>query len=240
MRSGSRAWPRGSAHPRPERPRPRPFRTRRGAPVGSSRGAAPTRISAGTRHGRRRLRPAGTNRGRNEIANAAALGRARTGAGAGGWLGTPPRHSIPSRPPRRRARRRPPQPFMRYIEQVLPSPGETGVLLATLGELYPAVTANAPRTRAWSGSRAGRGWARCSPRSPAGGGSARRGALLLRPCRCAVAPENPAAGAVGGLWAVTGRRCPSGRIRGRRSRRCRVSRIRPRRRSGCRCGGGSA
>ncbi|HEX6383004.1 MAG TPA: helicase [Acidimicrobiia bacterium] len=31
--------------------------------------------------------------------------------------------------------------FLRYIEQVLPSLGETGVLLATPGELYPLVTA---------------------------------------------------------------------------------------------------
>ncbi len=31
--------------------------------------------------------------------------------------------------------------FLRYIEQVLPSLGETGVLLATPGELYPSVTA---------------------------------------------------------------------------------------------------
>jgi DNA helicase IV len=31
--------------------------------------------------------------------------------------------------------------FLRYIEQVLPSLGETGVLLATPGELYPGVTA---------------------------------------------------------------------------------------------------
>jgi DNA helicase IV len=33
--------------------------------------------------------------------------------------------------------------FMRYIEQVLPSLGETDVLLATIGELYPGVAANA-------------------------------------------------------------------------------------------------
>lgn len=33
--------------------------------------------------------------------------------------------------------------FLRYIEQVLPSLGETGVLLATTGELYPGVTATA-------------------------------------------------------------------------------------------------
>jgi DNA helicase IV len=39
--------------------------------------------------------------------------------------------------------------FLRYIEQVLPSLGETGVLLATPGELYPGVTArrhDAPAT----------------------------------------------------------------------------------------------
>jgi hypothetical protein len=33
--------------------------------------------------------------------------------------------------------------FLRYIEQVLPSLGETGVLLATTAELYPGVTATA-------------------------------------------------------------------------------------------------
>ncbi len=33
--------------------------------------------------------------------------------------------------------------FLRYIERVLPSLGETGVLLATTGELYPGVTATA-------------------------------------------------------------------------------------------------
>ena len=33
--------------------------------------------------------------------------------------------------------------FLRYIEQVLPSLGETGALLATTAELYPGVTANA-------------------------------------------------------------------------------------------------
>jgi len=39
--------------------------------------------------------------------------------------------------------------FLRYIGQVLPSLGETGVLLATIGELYPGVRANGidlPRT----------------------------------------------------------------------------------------------
>src|SRR6266702_3854392 len=36
--------------------------------------------------------------------------------------------------------------FLRYIEQVLPSLGETGVLLATTGELYPGVTATAAET----------------------------------------------------------------------------------------------
>jgi DNA helicase IV len=33
--------------------------------------------------------------------------------------------------------------FMRYIEQVLPSLGETGVVLATLGQLYPGVSVSA-------------------------------------------------------------------------------------------------
>ncbi|MDH6139212.1 DNA helicase IV [Kitasatospora sp. GP30] len=33
--------------------------------------------------------------------------------------------------------------FLRYIEQVLPSLGETGVRLATIGELYPGLTATA-------------------------------------------------------------------------------------------------
>lgn len=33
--------------------------------------------------------------------------------------------------------------FLRYIEQVLPSLGETGVVLATVGELFPAVVADA-------------------------------------------------------------------------------------------------
>jgi DNA helicase IV len=36
--------------------------------------------------------------------------------------------------------------FLRYIEQVLPSLGETGVLLATTAELYPGVTATAAET----------------------------------------------------------------------------------------------
>jgi DNA helicase IV len=34
--------------------------------------------------------------------------------------------------------------FMRYIEQVLPALGETGVVMATQGELYPGVVARAP------------------------------------------------------------------------------------------------
>jgi DNA helicase IV len=37
--------------------------------------------------------------------------------------------------------------FLRYIGQVLPSLGETGVLLATIGELYPGTTAEAVDTR---------------------------------------------------------------------------------------------
>ncbi|GAB2762675.1 AAA family ATPase [Salinifilum aidingensis] len=37
----------------------------------------------------------------------------------------------------------PNQTFLRYIEQVLPSLGETGVLLSTVGGLYPGVTATA-------------------------------------------------------------------------------------------------
>ena len=48
--------------------------------------------------------------------------------------------------------------FLRYIGQVLPSLGETSVLLATIGELYPGIAATGtepPRSR---GSRAGRGW----------------------------------------------------------------------------------
>src|SRR5690606_20240229 len=36
--------------------------------------------------------------------------------------------------------------FLRYIEQVLPSLGETDVLLSTVGELYPGVTATARET----------------------------------------------------------------------------------------------
>jgi DNA helicase IV len=45
--------------------------------------------------------------------------------------------------------------FLRYIEQVLPSLGETGVLLATTAELYPGVTATAtepPEAAALKGS----------------------------------------------------------------------------------------
>ncbi|HZN16619.1 MAG TPA: ATP-binding domain-containing protein [Micromonosporaceae bacterium] len=38
--------------------------------------------------------------------------------------------------------------FLRYISQVLPSLAETGVLLATLGDLYPAVTARRPEPAA--------------------------------------------------------------------------------------------
>src|SRR4051794_13016709 len=34
--------------------------------------------------------------------------------------------------------------FLRYIEQVLPSLGETDVMLSTVGELYPGVVANRP------------------------------------------------------------------------------------------------
>lgn len=36
--------------------------------------------------------------------------------------------------------------FLRYIGQVLPSLGETGVLLSTVGELYPGVRATAPES----------------------------------------------------------------------------------------------
>src|SRR5690606_7400556 len=36
--------------------------------------------------------------------------------------------------------------FLRYIEQVLPSLGENDVLLSTVGELYPGVTATARDT----------------------------------------------------------------------------------------------
>src|SRR5690242_4565749 len=36
--------------------------------------------------------------------------------------------------------------FLRYIEQVLPSLGETGVVLSTPGRLYPGVEATAPET----------------------------------------------------------------------------------------------
>src|SRR6266566_7766923 len=45
--------------------------------------------------------------------------------------------------------------FLRYIERVLPSLGETGVLLATTAELYPGVTATAtepPEAAALKGS----------------------------------------------------------------------------------------
>ncbi len=48
----------------------------------------------------------------------------------------------------------PNQPFLRYIEQVLPSLGETGVVTATQGELFPGVTATAeedPRAAALKG-----------------------------------------------------------------------------------------
>ncbi|GAA1664012.1 AAA family ATPase [Fodinicola feengrottensis] len=38
--------------------------------------------------------------------------------------------------------------FLRYISQVLPSLAETGVLLATLGDLYPGVTARRPESAA--------------------------------------------------------------------------------------------
>ena len=41
----------------------------------------------------------------------------------------------------RRARRRAEPVFLRYIEEVLPSLGETGVVMQTLGELYPGVEA---------------------------------------------------------------------------------------------------
>jgi len=37
--------------------------------------------------------------------------------------------------------------FLRYIGQVLPSLGETGVLLATVGQLYPGISAEAVETR---------------------------------------------------------------------------------------------
>jgi DNA helicase IV len=48
----------------------------------------------------------------------------------------------------------PNQTFLRYIEQVLPSLAETGVLLCTLGDLYPTVTARqaeSPRAAALKG-----------------------------------------------------------------------------------------
>ena len=51
--------------------------------------------------------------------------------------------------------------FLRYIEQVLPSLGETGVLLATPGELYPGVEAARRRPAATARSRATCGWSRC-------------------------------------------------------------------------------
>ena len=38
--------------------------------------------------------------------------------------------------------------FLRYIDQVLPSLGETGVVLATISELYPGVAATAPESPA--------------------------------------------------------------------------------------------
>ncbi|WP_329476316.1 AAA family ATPase [Kribbella sp. NBC_01484] len=38
--------------------------------------------------------------------------------------------------------------FLRYIDQVLPSLGETGVVLATISELYPGVVATAPESAA--------------------------------------------------------------------------------------------
>ena len=57
----------------------------------------------------------------------------------------------------RRAQRR---SSSRYIEQVLPSLGETDVVLATLGELYPGIAATAEDGPSQAASRATCGWPR--------------------------------------------------------------------------------
>ena len=49
--------------------------------------------------------------------------------------------------------------FLRYIGQVLPSLGETSVLLSTIGDLFPGVSATGDRDRPRSPrSRAGSAW----------------------------------------------------------------------------------
>ena len=63
--------------------------------------------------------------------------------------------------------------FLRYIEQVLPSLGETGVTLSTVvrpGARDPGARRTG-RSR-WPGSRATSAWPRCSP-APCGPGSGR-------------------------------------------------------------------
>ena len=63
--------------------------------------------------------------------------------------------------------------FLRYISQVLPSLGETDVVLRTLGELFPGVQAPpTPPTRPPS-SRATSGWSRCSATRSATGSAPR-------------------------------------------------------------------
>ncbi len=53
--------------------------------------------------------------------------------------------------------------FLRYIAEVLPSLGETGVLLATQAELFPGCARRGRTPRAPPPSRAARRWPRRSP-----------------------------------------------------------------------------
>ena len=60
--------------------------------------------------------------------------------------------------------------FLGYIGEVLPSLGETGVLLATVGELFPGVHGHRHgQPRRPPRSRAARTWPTCWPRSYATG-----------------------------------------------------------------------
>ena len=82
--------------------------------------------------------------------------------------------------------------FLRYIEQVLPSLGETGVSLSTVAGLVPEVRGpRRRRRRRWPSSRVMCGWSRCWP-APCGRGSARC-ATTWRcpsgPACCACAPR---------------------------------------------------
>ena len=54
--------------------------------------------------------------------------------------------------------------FLRYIEQVLPSLGETDVLLSTVGGLFPGVAATGQEPLEVAASRATRAWSGCWPR----------------------------------------------------------------------------